>query len=81
MIRTVFVAGATGVLGRGVTARLVADGVDVRASTRTLRSQRVSNRRLRAATGWAPQHADVVDGWRALARARSGAERQGANRA
>lgn len=27
-------------------------------------SHRVSNRRLRAATGWAPRFASVVDGWR-----------------
>ena len=33
------------------------------------RSQRVTNRSFREATGWAPQHADVVAGWRAVAAA------------
>jgi nucleoside-diphosphate-sugar epimerase len=31
------------------------------------RSQRVSNRRFRDATGWAPRHPDAVAGWRAVA--------------
>ncbi len=31
------------------------------------RSQRVSNAKLKAATGWAPRHRSVVEGWRAVA--------------
>jgi nucleoside-diphosphate-sugar epimerase len=34
------------------------------------RSQRVSNRRFREATGWAPRHASARDGWRAVAAAK-----------
>jgi nucleoside-diphosphate-sugar epimerase len=31
-------------------------------------SQRVSNRRFRAATGWSPQYASAREGWAAIAR-------------
>lgn len=34
-------------------------------------SQRVSNAGFRAATGWAPQHPSVIEGWPAVAAARS----------
>src|SRR2546428_8654111 len=30
------------------------------------RSQRIANRKLRAASGWAPRHPSVVEGWRAV---------------
>jgi nucleoside-diphosphate-sugar epimerase len=33
------------------------------------RSQRVSNRRFREATGWVPRHASVREGWPAVVRA------------
>ncbi len=49
------------------TARVVAGkGAGVMA-----RSQRVSNRRLREATGWAPQHADARQGWQGVAAGRA----------
>jgi len=30
------------------------------------RSQRIANRKLRAASGWAPRYPSVVEGWRAV---------------
>jgi nucleoside-diphosphate-sugar epimerase len=35
-----------------------------------IRSQRVSNRKLRDATGWSPRYSSVREGWRAVAAAR-----------
>ena len=35
------------------------------------RSQRVANRRLRDATGWAPRHASVREGWAATVASRA----------
>ena len=99
----VFVAGATGVLGRRVVPLLAAAGHTVtgvaraaiaaddaatgvaeaigagtplmtgalmlRLSANTrfyLRSQRVTNRRFKEATGWAPRYPDAGTGWRVM---------------
>ena len=35
-----------------------------------IRSQRVSNKKLRDATGWSPRYPSVREGWPAVARAR-----------
>jgi uncharacterized protein YbjT (DUF2867 family) len=74
---TVFVTGATGVLGRGTVERLLQEGHRVRALARAagalLRSQRVSNAALRNGAGWAPVIASAVDGWAAVAATRRGA--------
>jgi nucleoside-diphosphate-sugar epimerase len=59
------VADALGVKGPVGTGSMV-----LRASKNTafyLRSQRVSNARFKAATGWAPRYRDARAGWRAMA--------------
>lgn len=60
--------GVKGPLGTGSTV--------LRASRNTafyLRSQRVSNARFKAATGWTPRYRDARAGWRAMAEAWTGA--------
>lgn len=53
-------------------------GLAVRAVNRAAeiltRSQRISNRRFRDATGWTPRHASVHGGWPAVAAARAAAQ-------
>lgn len=44
-----------------------------KASSSLVASQRVSNRRFRDATGWAPAYPSLREGWRAEARRRAGA--------
>jgi hypothetical protein len=61
----IFFAGATGVLGRRVVPQLVVNFLGSLGQT-PARSQRISNRKLKAESRWAPRYPSMRAGWQAV---------------
>jgi nucleoside-diphosphate-sugar epimerase len=78
MIR-IFVAGATGTVGRRVVPQLVEGGHEVTAVGRTAEKRQAlervgtrtvaTDRKLRGVSGWAPRYRSALDGFEAVIKA------------